>query len=73
MISSTHKNCVVTGESNSASLIILANESPYGIVRWERRTVIIAEPDTTSDYTLPLSVVREQGTLGDLEIAYMYV
>ena len=59
------------GELRSATLIILANDSPYGLIRWEKQTVIVAEPDELEDISLPLSIVREQGALGDLEISYM--
>ena len=52
-------------------LIILANESPYGVVRWERQSVIIAEPDDLSDTVIPLTILREQGTIGALQVTYM--
>lgn len=51
--------------------MILANESPHGVVRWEQRSVLVTEPELAAETTVPLVIVRDQGTLGDLHVTFM--
>ena len=48
----------------------MANDSPFGVVRWERTTYTAVEPDGT-DATMILYVVREQGLAGDLQVTFV--
>ena len=62
-----------TGLNRIAKLIVLANDSPYGVVRWEpttSTTYTVIEPENT-DATMILYIIREQGLMGDLQVAYM--
>lgn len=54
-------------------ITVLANESPHGVVRWERQSVTVIEPDSDGSTAIPLTIVREQGTAGSILVTYMYV
>ena len=58
------------GERRSATLIVLANDSPHGVVRWERATYVTSEPQGT-DSTVTLFLLREQGSQGHIRAEYM--
>ena len=49
---------------------MLANDSPYGVVRWEKTTFTAMEPEGV-DATIVVNVIREQGLSGDLQVAYL--
>ena len=51
-------------------MIVLANDSPYGVVRWEQTSYSATEPENT-DSTIILFILREQGLTGDLQVTYM--
>ena len=57
------------GIQKTAKVTVLANDSPYGVVRWERTTYTVVEPDG-SDTILILFILREQGLTGDLQVTY---
>ena len=59
----------VLGENNVASLIVLANDSPYGVIYWEQTSYITTEPEGF-DQPIMLYILREQGTLGDIRVSY---
>lgn len=66
------QNCITIsflGPNNVATLIVQANDSPYGVVLWEKGQVIVSEPNGT-DYTQVLYIVREQGKMGQLHVTY---
>ena len=58
-----------SGVEKTAKLTVLANDSPYGVFRWERTTYSAVEPDQ-SDANIILYIVREQGLAGDLQVTY---
>ncbi|XP_052793587.1 adhesion G-protein coupled receptor V1-like [Mya arenaria] len=60
----------VIGANKTAMVIVLANDSPYGVVRWEKSTITVQEPEG-SDATIILNIVREQGLTGDLQVTYI--
>ncbi|KAH9498632.1 Adhesion G-protein coupled receptor V1 [Bulinus truncatus] len=53
-----------------AKLTVLANDSPYGVIAWEKSLVTVNEPEK-SDTTVQLGIVREQGL--NLTIRVYYV
>ncbi|KAJ8304146.1 hypothetical protein KUTeg_017729 [Tegillarca granosa] len=57
------------GPNNVATLIVQANDSPYGVVLWEKGQVMVSEPNGT-DYTQVIYIVREQGKMGQLHVTY---
>lgn len=61
---------VLTGENKTATLVVLANDSPYGVVKWEKSSLTAQEPEG-SDATIIVSIVREQGLAGELQVTYM--
>ena len=62
-----------SGVEKTAKLTVLANDSPYGVVKWERESLTYSavEPDET-DAIIILFIVREQGLSGDLQVTYRY-
>ena len=61
---------IFTGTNKTAKVIVLANDSPYGVVRWEKTTFTAMEPEGV-DATIVVNVIREQGLSGDLQVAYL--
>lgn len=61
-----------SGPNRVARLTVLASDSPHGVVYWELASVEVAEPEGT-DSTVLLNIIREQGTLGDIQISYRSV
>ena len=59
-----------SGEKSSSRVTVMANDSPHGVVAWERSSYITTEPEGT-DTTTMLHVVRTQGTLGTIRVGYM--
>ena len=60
---------VLPGTESTCRLTVLANDSPHGVVMWEKTVVLTGEPDG-SDGTVPLQVVRRQGSRGHITIHY---
>ncbi|KAH3717902.1 hypothetical protein DPMN_060698 [Dreissena polymorpha] len=58
------------GVNNTAKVVVLANDSPYGVVRWETTSQTVVEPEG-SDTTIVLYVVRQQGMSGILQVTYI--
>ncbi|KAI8777860.1 G-protein coupled receptor 98, partial [Biomphalaria glabrata] len=58
------------GEKVVAKLTVLANDSPYGVVAWEKTLVTVQEPDK-SDTSVQLGVVREQGLNMTIRVYYV--
>lgn len=52
-----------------AKLVVQANDSPYGVVLWERESVAVDEPER-SDQSQTLYIIRQQGMMGDLQVMY---
>ncbi|VDI35962.1 G-protein coupled receptor 98 [Mytilus galloprovincialis] len=59
----------VIGKNNVAKLIVQANDSPYGVVLWERESVTLPEPDGT-DLTQEVYITRQQGMMGQLQVSF---
>lgn len=57
------------GESNVAKMIVQANDSPYGVILWERESVVLPEPEGT-DFTQEVYITRQQGKMGQLQISF---
>ncbi|XP_053406314.1 adhesion G-protein coupled receptor V1-like [Mercenaria mercenaria] len=57
------------GENKIGKLIVMANDSPYGVVKWSQVTVTTTEPEG-SDKVVILYISREQGLAGDLQVTY---
>ncbi len=57
------------GSARSATLTVLANDSPHGVVSWERSKYVTPEPDG-SDAVVTLHVVRQQGSEGHIRVAF---
>lgn len=53
-------------------MTVLANDSPYGVVKWKFTTMTVEEPEG-SDAEATLYVVREQGLAGDLQVTFRYI
>lgn len=47
----------------------MANDSPYGVVKWNLSRVTTTEPEG-SDKVVVLNIIREQGLAGDLQVTY---
>lgn len=47
----------------------MANDSPYGVVKWSQVAVTTTEPEG-SDNVVVLYITREQGLAGDLQVTY---
>ena len=58
------------GDKAVATLTVLANDSPHGVVRWEQLTYVTTEPMGT-DSTISLNILRQQGQVGHIRVAYM--
>lgn len=52
-----------------ATIVVQANDSPYGVVLWERQSVAVNEPER-SDQSQTLYITRQQGMMGDLQVMY---
>ena len=56
----------------SAKYIIYGNDSPHGVIRWSvdsLRTVVQEAQVSSGDTQLvTLEMIREQGSLGDIEV-----
>lgn len=52
-----------------ATIVVQANDSPYGVVLWERQSVAVDEPES-SDQSQTLYITRQQGMMGDLQVMY---
>lgn len=52
-----------------ATIVVQANDSPYGLVLWERQSVAVDEPER-SDQSQTLYITRQQGMMGDLQVMY---
>lgn len=50
-------------------MVVQANDSPYGVVLWERQSVTVNEPEG-SDQSLTVYIIRQQGLMGDLQVLY---
>lgn len=59
------------GPHNMAKLVVQANDSPYGVVLWERESVAVDEPER-SDQSQTLYIIRQQGMMGDLQVMYQW-
>ncbi|XP_069137444.1 adhesion G-protein coupled receptor V1-like isoform X2 [Argopecten irradians] len=57
------------GDNNVATIIVLANDSPYGVVLWEQGVVSVSEPNST-DVTVVAYIIRQQGMMGMLRVSY---
>lgn len=60
------------GLSHIATLVVLANDSPHGVVAWEKSTYITTEPEGSDSSTM-LHIVRQQGSQGHIRVSYVYV
>lgn len=69
---SSKKKIFISGKNNVAKLIVQANDSPYGVVLWERESVTLPEPDGT-DLTQEVYITRQQGMMGQLQVSFQYV
>lgn len=65
-------NCFISGKNNVAKIIVQANDSPYGVVLWERESFTLPEPDGT-DLTQEVYITRQQGMMGQLQVSFQYV
>lgn len=59
-----------TGEKKTARVTVIANDSPYGVVSWEKSAYITTEPEGT-DTTTMIHIIRSQGSLGTIRVGYM--
>ncbi|XP_035665839.1 adhesion G-protein coupled receptor V1-like [Branchiostoma floridae] len=57
-------------QRSSVLLTILPNDSPHGVVGWTSDSLRVIVPETERQSTVTLTIGREQGTLGDLQISY---
>ena len=55
-----------------ATITVLANDSPFGVVSWERTAVTVSEPEGT-DKSLALVITRRQGLERAIRVNYVYV
>ena len=55
-----------------ARIVVQANDSPFGVVLWEKGSEVVPEPNGLDATTHVVYVVRQQGTKGELQIAYQY-
>ncbi|XP_055956200.1 adhesion G-protein coupled receptor V1 [Patella vulgata] len=60
------------GLANKATLIVMANDSPHGVLSWENYATDfrITEPNGT-DRTEILTIIREQGTTSEIRVTYV--
>ncbi|KAL4228132.1 hypothetical protein ACF0H5_013567 [Mactra antiquata] len=59
----------IIGVNKTSTVTVLANDSPYGVVKWKFSSVTAQEPED-SDSRVTLFIVREQGLSGDLQVTY---
>ncbi|XP_041376199.1 adhesion G-protein coupled receptor V1-like [Gigantopelta aegis] len=60
----------VIGTNAASKVTVLANDSPHGVVSWEKALVSTKEPIGT-DLPVTLYIVREQGGKGQLQISFV--
>ena len=61
---------LLAGGETQASVTVLANDSPYGVVMWNVTALTTMEPDGT-DKIVTLTITREQGLQGELRVSYV--
>uniref|UniRef100_A0A3P8WCF8 Adhesion G-protein coupled receptor V1 n=1 Tax=Cynoglossus semilaevis TaxID=244447 RepID=A0A3P8WCF8_CYNSE len=65
---------VIDKQRAQAKLIILPNGSPYGVIGWHLDSQFTLTQEPQSNYLIPtnvtLSIVREQGSLGEIAVHY---
>ena len=59
-----------TGTSTVATVTVLANDSPYGVVSWERTAITVAEPEGT-DTSVAVTITRRQGLERAIRVNYV--
>ena len=59
-----------SGSASESRLIVQANDSPYGVVHWEKSAYITPEPDS-SNSLIQLYIIRSQGVAGHIQVSYM--
>ncbi|XP_014662998.1 PREDICTED: G-protein coupled receptor 98-like isoform X2 [Priapulus caudatus] len=57
------------GKNNVARITVMANDSPHGVVSWEKTRANFDEP-LGQGSKVSLKVIREQGTMGTIVISY---
>ncbi|XP_048383057.2 adhesion G-protein coupled receptor V1 isoform X4 [Stegostoma tigrinum] len=65
------KGATIDLNKRSAVLTILPNDSPYGVIGWDTnsRHVLVQEPEFDA-INITLTIVREQGFVGDVAVQY---
>ena len=63
-------NMARLGNHRNCSVLVQANDSPHGVVAWETQKFVTTEP-AFGQSTIVLNIIREQGTLGEIQISYM--
>ncbi|XP_064619709.1 adhesion G-protein coupled receptor V1-like [Lineus longissimus] len=58
------------GVYNTSTMVIMASDSPNGVVSWEKTALATTEPEG-SDATVTLHVIREQGSKGTIQVSYI--
>lgn len=66
------KTFSLKGPNKVSKVIVQANDSPYGVVLWEKEFIVLPEPDGT-DFTQEVYITRQQGMMGQLQVAFRYV
>lgn len=66
------ENILFKGPNKVSKVIVQANDSPYGVVLWEKESIVLPEPDGT-DFTQEVYITRQQGMMGQLQVAFRYV
>ena len=66
------ENIFFKGPNKVSKVIVQANDSPYGVVLWEKESIVLPEPDGT-DFTQEVYITRQQGMMGQLQVAFRYV
>ena len=62
--------CFVSGEMTQATVTVLANDSPFGVVSWNNTAITTTEPEGT-DRIISLTIIREQGLERELRVSYV--
>ena len=60
----------IIGSSNVAVITTLANDDPYGVFTWSASTVEVAEPEEEELSSIQLTIIREFGRAGTVEVSY---
>ena len=66
------KTFSLKGPNKVSKVIVQANDSPYGVLLWEKEFIVLPEPDGT-DFTQEVYITRQQGMMGQLQVAFRYV